>query len=328
MTAFFEQGFSVREPMWHGMGEVLADYPGREEAMRIAGHDFTVAERPVYLQNEWKGEGETTVKVDGWKALAREDTGKVLMVARQSYGVVQNDVLWNIVDAVVNQDKAVHYETAGVLKDGAVLWVLAWLDEPTTIRGDDSPTYPFVMASTTHDGSGSCQVRATNVRVVCMNTFSMAESQARASGFEFTFRHSSRVLDRIEDAKLVLSGVRANHAEFVELANELAAIPISVGQRELFVSELIPLQSEALHSDRVVTNVENARNAVRHILGGETIPDAHRETGYGLLLAGTEYLDHIRGARSQATFLGRSLLRNEPAKTKLATLVREVAEVR
>ena len=41
MPAYFEQGFSVREPMWHGLGTILDEYPGREQAMRAAGRAST-----------------------------------------------------------------------------------------------------------------------------------------------------------------------------------------------------------------------------------------------------------------------------------------------
>ena len=47
MPALFDQGFFVREPAWHGLGVVLQDYPGREEAMRLAGHDWDVLESEV-----------------------------------------------------------------------------------------------------------------------------------------------------------------------------------------------------------------------------------------------------------------------------------------
>src|SRR5690242_8795690 len=48
MSAEFEQGFFVRVPAWHGLGTVLDDYPGREEAMRLAGHDWDIVELPSF----------------------------------------------------------------------------------------------------------------------------------------------------------------------------------------------------------------------------------------------------------------------------------------
>ena len=59
-----------------------------------------------------------------------------------------------------------------------------------------------------------------------------------------------------------------------------------------------------------------ARAKVRAIFDGPTIPEAHRNTAYGLVQAGIEYLDHLRSYRNSDTYLGRTLLRDEPLKRK------------
>ncbi|HMU47342.1 MAG TPA: alpha/beta hydrolase, partial [Chitinophagaceae bacterium] len=42
--------FSVKEKAWHGLGQVVQDYPTSEEAIRFAGLDYTVAKRKIYTQ--------------------------------------------------------------------------------------------------------------------------------------------------------------------------------------------------------------------------------------------------------------------------------------
>ncbi len=344
MPAYFESGFMVREPAWHGLGTVLEDYPGREEAMRLAGHNFNVIELPLVVQGKsldpadprfnqselllTGGQRYGFKPAAGWKALVKNGEagrGEILGVVKDSYGVVQNDVPWDIVDAIVDQPN-VKYESAGVLKEGALCWVLAWLNEPVHISGDDSATLPFIAASWTHDGSGSVRVRSTSVRIVCANTESLSEAEARRNKTEFTFRHTKNVMKRIAEAKDVVQGIRKQFAEFRELAEELAATPITPQQRELFVANFLPMPalSSAEYSDRVANNVEEARAAVRAIIRSNTVPEAHKLTAYGLNLAGVEYLDHVRAARSSDTRFGRSLLRDEPAKAKLHSLIKEV----
>lgn len=82
---------------------------------------------------------------------------------------------------------------------------------------------------------------------------------------------------------------------------------------------------EGLVTDRVVRNVEQARAALRTILASETTV-AVADTGYGLMQAAGEYLDHVRRARSWETKLGRTLIRPEPLKAKALTLIRELAK--
>lgn len=326
MPAYFDAGFSVREPTWHGLAEVVQDYPGRAEAMKLAGHDFTVVEHKLHRGHEFAspaGQLFTGPEIKGWKALVNGTNGSVLNIVRDSYAVVQNDTLWDIVDAIVDQPN-VRYETAGILKDGAVLWVLAWLDEPQTVTGDDSPIYPFVCVSTTHDGSGATKAAAVSIRVVCWNTFSAASEEAHASGREFTFRHTKNVLARIEDAKLALQGIRLDNLEFLALSEELVQRKATPEARELFLTEFIPTPPEALISDRVAANIDEARAAVRSILDGPTIAEGIQDTAYGLFQGGIEYLDHYRRAQSPETKFGRSILRQERAKDKLVSLVRSV----
>jgi len=327
MPDYFEQGFFVREPAWHSMGTVLSDYPGREQAMELAGHNFEIVERPLY--SPLKVGDEQSVRLDDWKALVKsmpgdETDGLVMQVARASYGVVQNSTGWDIIDALVGE--GIKYETGITLKGGAVLSVLGWLDEPITIPGDDSQIFPWVNVSWTHDGSGALSARPTSIRTVCWNTQSAAEALGRRTNTEFVFRHSKNVMDRIEDAKLAMQGIRDSHEEYAELARELATIPVTENQRELFVTQFLPMPPEALISDTVERNVETARAAVRALFDGPTVPDDHRFTAYGLHLAGGEYLDHLRGYRSADTLYGRQLLRSEPAKAKMTKLIREVAK--
>ena len=117
---------------------------------------------------------------------------------------------------------------------------------------------------------------------------------------------------------------------------EFAAIPVTREARDLFVQALVLDQKVAsvprfkadvakgAYSVRVQNNVERAVDGAKALFSGKTIPEAHRLTAYGLHLAGVEYLDHVRKAQSDATRVGRSLLRDEPAKAKLNGLIREI----
>lgn len=323
MPDYFNEGFVVREPAWHGLGVVLDEYPGREEGMRLAGHDFTVVERPVFVILD--EDAQEVACPPGFKALVKHRDGEadeVMHIARESYGVVQNSVGWDIVDAMVGE--GAKYETGITLKDGLVCSVLAWLDEPYQVPGDNAIILPYFNVSWTHDGSGKLTARPTSIRTVCWNTQSAAEALGKALDVEFEFSHSRNVMSRVEDAKMALKGVRAAHEEYLELARELATIKVTEKQRELFLAEFLPMPEEALLTDRVAKNVDAARGAVRALFDGPTVPDDHRFTAYGLHLAGGEYLDHLRGYRNKETRFGRSILRREPAKAKMTKLIREV----
>ena len=178
MPAYFNKGFSVREPAWHGLAVVLKDYPGREEAMKIAGHDFKIQEKKLAVVQDG-----IPLEIEGWKALMKSDTGRIISVVNDTYKVLQNDAMWDIVDAIVNEPN-IKYETAGVLKDGAVLWVLARLSEPAVVKKDNSEDYPYILVSTSHDMSAPCKAQSIQVRVICWNTYSAAQEESKRTGRE------------------------------------------------------------------------------------------------------------------------------------------------
>jgi phage/plasmid-like protein (TIGR03299 family) len=345
---YFEEGFCIREPSWHRKETlVMRDLilpQDRPEAEVLAGHDFTLVEVPngnvgrVVDAATYEG---NLARVNGvWRTLdVRPEKkglyinqirdgepgplhGNYLEVVNESLKTLDNSVGWDVLEAIVGEGAKL--DTGMALHGGAVCLVTAKLDEPTTITGDDSFTIPYIVARWTHNGTGALSARHVAVRVVCANTDELSREESRRTGREFTFRHTKNVMDRINDAKAALAGVRLNHEEYVELAEELAATPISKEQRDAFVNMLLPMPPEALVSDRVAKNVDEARAAVQGIFAGPTIPVAHKFTAYGLRLAGVEYLDHIRGYRTNDTYVGRQLLRTEPAKVKLSKLIREV----
>jgi phage/plasmid-like protein (TIGR03299 family) len=336
----FHSGFFVRDPFWHKLGNVIDDFPEDiDEGMELAGHDFEVTEHEIATlapvgvlavgDADWTPETDGLAivpdweKVQGWKALRKGEDGPLLNVVRSSYEVIQNRVGWELVYAIVGAGAKI--ETAITLKEGALCSVLAWLDEPVHIPGDEQLIFPYLNVSWAHDGSASLSGRSTNIRTGCWNTQSAAELLGKRVGVEFNFRHTKNVLDRVDEAKAAISGTRKGHQEYVELATELATLPVTTRQREIFVQEFIPTPPDAIISDRVKRNIEDARTGLRSLFDGPTIPEAHKLTAYGLQLAGVEFLDHLRGYRTQDTLYGRSLLRNEPAKGKLVKLARECA---
>jgi hypothetical protein len=110
----------------------LDDYPGREEAMKLAGHDFKVVERPIAVigkpltADKAVGEvpGTYVVHPDGFngvkmdvpfKALVKSGSGEVFTVVKDTYEVIQNDVAYDVAELLFEQ--GFQYET-GITLDG------------------------------------------------------------------------------------------------------------------------------------------------------------------------------------------------------------------
>ncbi len=324
MPANIESMFSVRQMPWHREGTIVADYPGTwAEARTLAGLGWDPVTAPVYAVDGINPGGTACYEpIEGWKTIARSDTGAVLSISRDTYTVIDHGEMGEIVEAVLAQPN-VRWETAGVLDGGRAVWCLALLDEPITLPGDESPTLPYLAITNRHDGTAACALRATAVRIVCANTFRAAELEGERTGTTFSFVHKSGWRNRIDEARKAVTGAQAEMRRYQELATELLAIPVSPAQRELFITAFIPKPPDGLVTDRVARNVDEARAALRMIFESKTTEHvAH--TGYGLVQAAGEYLDHVRGARSWETRLNRTLIRPEPLKHKALSLIREI----
>lgn len=324
MPPLFKEGFFVRKAAWHKDGIVLDSAPDAESGKVLAGHHFTVQRKPLYTVEHGLVPGFVGLVKHYPSDPSHPENGALLHVARDTYGVLQNDVMWDLAYKVVGEGAKL--ETGVTLGDtGAELAITLWLDEPTQVPGDSSPIMPFGVASWNHDGSGKGRILASSIRIECANTNAAAYDQAKRYGTVFEFTHSKNVMRNVEEAKDTIKGLRSAHSEYMKMATELAKISISQRQRELFITELVPMPvSREVVTDRVVRNIEEARSAIRSLMEGETVPEAHRFTAYGLHLAGGEFLDHVRPFKSQHSYTRRTLIKPDKAKIKLGKLIEEV----
>lgn len=185
MPANVETMMYVREKPWHGLGTLVAEAPTSADALRFAGLDWTVRQEPVF--NARGG------IVKGYKANVRDTDGSVLGIVGDRYKVVQNADAFNFTDDLIGGD--VRYETAGSLRDGKQIWLLAKMPE-RKIAGD--AVEPYLCFTNSHDGSGGLKVCMTPIRVVCNNTLNLALGSAKRV---WSMRHTENIHERLEEAR-------------------------------------------------------------------------------------------------------------------------------
>lgn len=167
MAANVESMFYVRQAPWHGLGVRVESALSSDEALRLSGLDWQVVQQPIMTTGN--------VPVLGYKANLRDVDNQVLGVVTDRYRVVQNEEAFAFTDGLLGE--GVKYETAGSLQNGRKIWLLAKLPDKYIIEGDQID--PYLVFSSSHDGSGSIKVAMTPVRVVCQNTLNLALSSAK-----------------------------------------------------------------------------------------------------------------------------------------------------
>ena len=313
---FVKGFFSNNEPAWHALGHVFPEgvWANRQEAQAIAGHDFKVIEEPVYAKGQ---------ELTDYKALFT-DKGHHLSVVSRTYQVIQNDVPYDLIEAVAKEGIKWH---CGLTLKGGQCVVVGYLPEEWTAPGDNSPTLPFLSATWAHNGLTALKLLRTMIRIVCANTKAAAEAEAGKTGLQYTVRHTKNWEDHVERARFALMNLRQGFSEYKELASELAEIKMSEAKIEQFLEQFLPVPDDVKfqYSNRVHENVEKARAEVRSILDGPTTADAHRNTAYGMWQSGLEYLQHGRKARTAYTKFGRSILREEKVAENLHKMILSLA---
>jgi len=243
MAAEFETGFFYKEPAWHGLGTVVDKVLTAEEAIKAAGLDWTVEMAPLY--HRWDGK---VTKLSDRVAVRRETDGAVLGVVTPGYRPIQNVDSFNFFDGVTASGAA-KYHTAGSLRGGKIIWILAKLDQngPLNIKGDQVDKYLLLKGS--HDGSGAQKMFFTGVRVVCMNTLQLAESGARSE--TFYARHQGNVLSRMEIAQKILGLSLKHFNRFQEIAIKLATDQLPPAQMPLLLNAAFGT-SGAISADQIL----------------------------------------------------------------------------
>lgn len=261
-------------PAWHGLGTVLDHVPNSAEAMQAAGLDWRVSKVPLLTD-----EGTA---VEEHFATVRRDTGKVLGVVGKGYRIVQNREAFDFLDSLL-QDGVMRYESAGALRDGRVVWVLARMPSMDEIApGDNSMRY--VLFSTAHDGTGSVQAIPTSVRVVCANTLRVATASSVG------IRHSGDVRQKLDVARRYLSQFDEKFTLFRDRARVLAERKFAEADARQYIETLFP---EVKEPGRAQNTRERKVEAVRRNYRNERQQlTAIRGTWWALLNAVTEGVDH------------------------------------
>jgi phage/plasmid-like protein (TIGR03299 family) len=332
MPAYFDTGFVVRQPAWHGLATVLDDYPRSISQARIdAGLTWEPELVPVYQKSSqlvaMSSDGtpmyrDTFVEVPNARMMQRNDTHDVIGYGMSDrYTPISNAEMFRVLEVLTQQGLKI--ETAGSVKGGSIVWALAYLDQPYTLPGDDSESFPYLAVVNSHDGKSSMRAMATQVRIVCMNTVQAAFMDSKRSGLFYDFRHKGGVQDRIDEAKQAIAGVGKDRDAWIAMANRLLGMRVSVDSYQAFVAEFLPEPPPGIASDRVRENVAQARRTFAVLYQGEQNAAVHG-TALALVNTAVEYLDHARGYRNSDTYLGRTILKPEPLKAKAVQIAQAV----
>jgi len=274
---------------WHGLGTVVAGLLTAKEAIEAAHLNWDVVGMPVTVNGEHLPFPGAKVITDTWQGICRVDTGKPLGIVKGRYEIIQNSQAFDFFDAIVGQGRAT-YETAGALRGGRQVWILARYNGEVKI-GDDQ-TRMWCLLVTSHDGSQALSCQWVSERVVCANTLSIALAGKKQC---IKIRHTANWSEKEQEAKRVL-GLTDDY--FGDLREQLAKLQDHSMDREQmddFVRLLYPAKDE----NKVPGITRNARTEIANLF--EKGVGNHGQTRWDALNAVSDWADHrstIRGENS------------------------------
>jgi phage/plasmid-like protein (TIGR03299 family) len=236
--------FVTGTPAWHKLGRVIAEAATSAEAIRLAGLDWAVEQWPLVAcgpATEAEPAGRY-LPCPGTFANVRTDTHTVLGVVSRDYRVFQNASAFDFMDAIVGEGLA-RYETAGSLKGGRRVWMLARMPQDVYVTGDDV-VQPYILLTNSHDGSMALRMVPTTVRVVCANTLNLALGRAR-HGEGLSIRHCESLEGRVREARAKLGLLSERVEQFQDEARQLAAGPLSDRQARDYFEHFFPTRPAA-----------------------------------------------------------------------------------
>ena len=277
--------YSGREVPWHGLGTQVDEAPTSKDALRLAGLDWEVKQNPVFT--------ESGFEIPNYKANVHSSDNTVLGIVTDRYKVVQNHEAFAFTDSIIDTGE-VFYETAGSLRNGKTIWLLAKMPEKSIL---DDKFDPYLCFTNSHDGTGAVKVCCTPIRVVCNNTLNFALNTATRC---WSTKHIGDISSKLEEARYTLKMANKYMTKLDEEADRLANQKISEDEIAKILDELFPV-NEDKDSDRKKNNVEEAKN---QIMICYMAPDIAKFIGtkYGFLNAVSDWCGHATPARNTANY--------------------------
>jgi len=291
------------QPAWHKLGTVLDHPMTSAEAIQVAHLDWTISKQSTYIRSN-----------DGWhevpqfKFVMRDDNHKVLGIVSDNYQLVQNVEAFAFLDTLVEEGQ-IQYEAAMSLKEGRVVILLARMPGIDYITSDDQ-LKRYILLSLTHDGTAAIKFGPTSVRVVCANTYALAQQEGALRdvaartildrGIRVT--HVGDVKAKLQAAKAAIDQANILFDHYADIAKQLAQKKWTDEQFQRFLDVMCPeLQPyDPDYTEKRAKAIQNTRAEIRTLYYNDEKQqlDGIERTAWAAVCAVTEHIDHLprRGA--------------------------------
>lgn len=305
------------DPPWHRLGKNVPSDLNPKEMQIAAGLDWRVEKVPLQYQFQQQ-------LLDSEQfALVRNIDGRLLDIVKSDYWQpVQNDEAFDFFDRFVQLNRMT-MEVAGSLRDGKIVFVLAKMNQGFYVdaRAEDH-TSGYLLFTNPHQYGHAVDIRLTPIRVVCMNTLSLALKTASRAVVKYSHR---RRFD-VEAARSVFEESLLVLGDYRDSARFLAAKRYDNESLERYFDKCFPyipnMHTRLPTPNRTSANAQRALRIVEKQPGADFAP----ETWWNALNAVTYLTDHELGKSSDTRLHSAWYGKGEKRKRQALELALEYAK--
>jgi phage/plasmid-like protein (TIGR03299 family) len=290
---------------WHGLGTALeeADLYDWSSASRKAGLNWEVELIPLVT-------ADTQARVSH-RAVRRTSDARVLGIVGPRYHPLQNKDAFAWFQPFLDaREAALH--TAGSLKSGSRIWVLAKLNRDPLVIAEGDEVEKFLLLSHGHDGSLAVRCGFTPVRVVCQNTLAMAHGSDASKLIRL--KHTKDVLENLANVREIMDLANSEFEATAEQYRRLARKSVNQADLRKYVRRVLKIDDgqDSTRSKNIVEEIVRLAEAGR----GNDLPSV-RGTLWTAYNGVSEWLTYNRGRsednRLNSLWFGDSAIANRHA---------------
>jgi len=282
MSAMVEKMMFVGATPWHGEGTQLDENPSISEAITAAGLDWEVGLKDL-------------VTTDGQpvpaRATYRKTDNSVLGVVGPRYQPLQNQDAFDWFQPFLDAGEC-QLHTAGSLCMGQKVWVLAQLNRENSeiVSGDE--VSKFILLSNSHDGTTAIRVGYTPIRVVCVNTLSMAHKNSDSKLIRI--RHTRSSKNNLENVRDIMDNINAQFEATAEQFRFLASRSFNQADIRQYVKVMLDIKN--VQDEDIKTRTRNIMDEILALVEGPKQSATNvRGTWWAAYNGYNEYLNYTKG---------------------------------
>jgi phage/plasmid-like protein (TIGR03299 family) len=277
--------YSKVEAPWHGLGVAVDPDLAPDEMLVKAGLDWTVSCQKLRTENG--------ARVKHHRALVRDSDNRILDIVGPNYTPTQNSEAAAFFKKFTDAGKMT-METAGSLRYGERVFFLARLQEGFTLAGGDE-VRGYLLLCSPHKFGKALTAMFTPVRVVCMNTLTMALVSGNK---RFSMPHI-KVFDAevMAAAEQALSITHELMVSFQEKARFLSNVPFKSLDVQRYITTLFQpgTLGQAANDRDLQDEFKNTARLVYEAIEVQPGAELSKGTYWSALNAVTHVVDHKLG---------------------------------